>query len=174
MECVLQPPPIMSTFHDIMGENVPFDASVAMVTARVFLSRRGRMQMCSPSVSLGHPGCINADFLCRARMFPSPSPPAWVTANRSQGCCPQPPNQEPERQKPGSRRPAGVPMVQNCCGKVGHAHSLPAAHGSSFDLTARPPAQLSHRPDSCLEGDIDGLRAWWQSGRFLLHSCEGI
>lgn len=40
MECVLQPPPIMSTFHDIMGENVPFDASVAMVTARVFLSRQ--------------------------------------------------------------------------------------------------------------------------------------
>lgn len=76
MECVLQPPPIMSTFHDIMGENVPFDASVAMVTARVFLSRRGRMQMCSPSVSLGHPGCINTDFLCRAHMFPSSSPPA--------------------------------------------------------------------------------------------------
>lgn len=46
MECVLQPALIMSTFHDIMGGNVPFDASVAMVTARFFCQNANVQSLC--------------------------------------------------------------------------------------------------------------------------------
>lgn len=57
---------IISTFHDILlwGKNVPFDASVAMVTARVFLwkeRQNGNVRsLCNFS---WHPGCINVKFL---------------------------------------------------------------------------------------------------------------